>query len=159
MFHNMTQKKRDCTAAVPHFEALELPLTLNKQHRSPRRYVRICTHFRLVCTTRIYISRGHQNAAMSWSYLEFSRFRNAKNIALLTPLLCLQSRGAAVQYCSTLFRVVQYCPFAPSLRCKGTIKFADVQENGDFFSRFAGYRTFMRAIGYWVKGGISLLIL
>ena len=81
MFHNMTQKKRDCTAAVPHFEALELPLTLNKQHRSPRRYVRICTHFKLVCTTRIYISRGHQNAAMSWSYLEFSRFRNAKNKA------------------------------------------------------------------------------
>ena len=43
--------------------------------------------------------------------------------------------------------------------CKGTTKFADVQENGDFFSRFAGYRTFMRAMGYWVKGGISLLIL
>ena len=38
------QKKRDCTVAVPHFEALELPLTLNKQHRSPRRYVRTHTH-------------------------------------------------------------------------------------------------------------------
>ena len=77
----MTQKKRDCTVAVPHFEALELPLTLNKQHRSPRRYVCTRTHLTIVCTTRIYISRGHQNAAMSWSYLEFSRFRNAKSIA------------------------------------------------------------------------------
>ena len=62
----MTQKKRDCTVAVPLFEALELPFHLNKQHRSPRRYVRKYTHLTLVCTTRIYISRGHQNAAMSW---------------------------------------------------------------------------------------------
>ena len=40
----MTQKKRDCTVAVPLFEALELPFHLNKQHRSPRRYVRTHTH-------------------------------------------------------------------------------------------------------------------
>ena len=32
-------KKRDCTIAVPLNKALELPSTLNKQHRSPRRYV------------------------------------------------------------------------------------------------------------------------
>ena len=44
-------------------------------------------------------------------------------------------------------------PSSVGFECKGTIKFADVQENGDFFSRFAGYRTFMRAMGYWVKGG------
>ena len=37
-------KKRDCTVAVPLSEALELPSTLNKQHRSPRRYVRTHTH-------------------------------------------------------------------------------------------------------------------
>ena len=40
----MTQKKRDCTVAVPHLKALELPFHLNKQHRSPRRYVQLCTH-------------------------------------------------------------------------------------------------------------------
>ena len=34
-------KKRDCTVVVPHFEALVLPIIPNKQHRSPRRYVRI----------------------------------------------------------------------------------------------------------------------
>ena len=39
-----TQKKRDCTVAVPLFEALELPFHLNKQHRSPRRYVHTRTH-------------------------------------------------------------------------------------------------------------------
>ena len=37
------QKKRDCTVAVPLFEALALPLYPNKQHRSPRRYVRTHT--------------------------------------------------------------------------------------------------------------------
>ena len=77
----MTQKKRDCTVAVPLLEALELPFHLNKQHRSPRRYVRIHARPLGTCDDRIYISRGHQNAAMSWSYLEFSRFRNAKSIA------------------------------------------------------------------------------
>ena len=37
-------KKRDCTVAVPLLEALVLPLHPNKQHRSPRRYVRTHTH-------------------------------------------------------------------------------------------------------------------
>ena len=154
MFHNMTQKKRDCTVAVPLLKALALPIILNKQHRSPRRYVRTRTPMLYSrCTDiDIHIPRTSKCCNVLEWFFEFARFWEAKHKALMTPLLCLQSRGAAVQYCSTLFRVVQYCPFAPSLRCKGTIKFADVQENGDFFSRFAGDRTFMRAMGYWVKG-------
>ena len=36
-------KKRDCTVAVPLIEALVLPYLPNKQHRSPRRYVRTRT--------------------------------------------------------------------------------------------------------------------
>ena len=117
MFHNMTQKKRDCTVAVPLSEALELPLTLNKQHRSPRRYVRICTHLKQVCTTRIYISRGHQNAAMSWSYLEFSRFQIAKSIARF---------NAFIMSCN--YPPERHNPKAwANYGCKGTTKFASVQ--------------------------------
>ena len=40
---------------------------LNKQHRSPRRYVQLRTH--LFCGVHGYgytYPRGHQNAAMSW---------------------------------------------------------------------------------------------
>ena len=37
-------KKRDCTVAVPLLKALALPIILNKQHRSPRRYVHTHTH-------------------------------------------------------------------------------------------------------------------
>ena len=40
----MTQKSGTCTVAVPLNEALELPIVPNKQHRSPRRYVRTHTH-------------------------------------------------------------------------------------------------------------------
>ena len=66
----------------------------------------ICTHAHtyLRCVRIwIYISRGHQNAAMRWNSFEFARFRNAKHKArwtphktsfigdpVLTPLLCLQ---------------------------------------------------------------------
>ena len=61
-------KKRDCTVAVPLHEALALPIIPNKQHRSPRRYVRTRTPA-LIIGVRIwiYISRGHQNAAMCWN--------------------------------------------------------------------------------------------
>ena len=51
-------------------------------------------------------------------------------------LLCLQNREAVVQYCLTSFKVVQYCSFTPSLRCKGTTKFADVQEKLHFSAIF-----------------------
>ena len=53
----MTQKKRDCTVAVPLFEALELPFHLNKQHRSPRRYVRTHTHLTVRMEIDIHIPR------------------------------------------------------------------------------------------------------
>ena len=53
-------------------------------------------------------------------------------------------------HCETLF--AGHTPSSVGIDCKGTTKIADVQENGDFFSRFAGDRTFMRAMGYWVKG-------
>ena len=52
------QKKRDCTVAVPLNEALVLPLHPNKQHRSPRRYVRIRTRIVTACTDmNIHIPR------------------------------------------------------------------------------------------------------
>ena len=60
-------KKRDCTIAVPLIEALALPFVPNKQHRSPRRYVCIRAHYVKVRAYGIYISRGHQNAAMCWN--------------------------------------------------------------------------------------------
>ena len=53
----MNTKKRDCTVAVPLFEALVLPLILNKQHRSPRRYVRTHTHFSVHMKIDIHIPR------------------------------------------------------------------------------------------------------
>jgi len=57
----------------------------------------------------------------------FAGFLLTKTSANKRLLLCLQNRGAVVQYCSTSFRIVQYCPFAPSLRCKGSEKFTIVQ--------------------------------
>ena len=82
-----TQKKRDCTAAVPLFEALVLPLILNKQHRSPRRYVR--THTYLFIDTGeldIHIPRTSQ-CCTALESKKFTRFRIAKNKALLTPFM------------------------------------------------------------------------
>ena len=95
----------------------------------PRRYVHRCE------AQRIKHTMGHLSLSC-FGYVKFSGFREAKTSANKRLLLCLQSRGAAVQYCSTSFRVVQYCSFAPSLRCKGTTKFADVQEKSHFSAIF-----------------------
>lgn len=83
-------KKRDCTAAVPLFEALVLPLIPNKQHRSPRQYVRTRTHvFTSVYGENIHIPRTSKCCNVLES-VKFTRFRIAKHKALMTPLLCLQ---------------------------------------------------------------------
>ena len=80
------QKKRDCTVAVPHFEALVLPIIPNKQHRSPRRYVRIHARPLGTCDDRIYISRGHQNAAMCWNNVRIYQIPKCQaQSALETP--------------------------------------------------------------------------
>ena len=71
---------------------------------------------------------------------KFTRFQIAKTSANKRFLICLQSRGAAVQYCSTSFRVVQYCSFTPSLRCKGSELFWIEQEKS-LFGRFFVLRT------------------
>ena len=71
---------------------------------------------------------GHLSLLSPDEILKVAKFQDVRTERNKRLLLCLQSRGAAVQYCSTLFRVVQYFPFSPSLRCKGTTKFADVQE-------------------------------
>ena len=69
--HFCTTKKRDCTIAVPLFEALALPLYPNKQHRAHAdMYAHAHTHINTMCTARIYIHRGHQNAAMYWILIE-----------------------------------------------------------------------------------------
>ena len=69
--HMCTTKKRDCTIAVPLFEALALPLYPNKQHRAHAdMYAHAHTHINTMCTARIYIPRGHQNAAMYWILIE-----------------------------------------------------------------------------------------
>ena len=82
-------KKRDCTVAVPLSEALVLPLYPNKQHRSPRRYVRTRTHV----STSVYCENIHiprtSKCCNVLDTFEFTRFQIAKHKALMTPLLCL----------------------------------------------------------------------
>ena len=83
-------KKRDCTVAVPLSEALVLPLYPNKQHRSPRRYVRTRTPIYFRCTEiDIHIPRTSKCCNVL-DTIEFTRFQIAKHKAYLTPLLCLQ---------------------------------------------------------------------
>ena len=83
-------KKRDCTVAVPLSEALVLPLYPNKQHRSPRRYVRTRTHV----STSVYCENIHiprtSKCCNVLDTFEFTRFQIAKHKAYLTPLLGLQ---------------------------------------------------------------------
>ena len=73
-------KKRDCTVAVPLSEALELPSTLNKQHRSPRRYARTHTHLQSVYGDR-YTYPEDIKMLQCLGVLEFSRFQIAKHKA------------------------------------------------------------------------------
>jgi hypothetical protein len=69
-----TTKKRDCTIAVPLFEALVLPFVPNNN-----------TEAHAVCITErvrervhlVYTHHGHLSAAMFWNN-EFTRFRIAK---------------------------------------------------------------------------------
>ena len=86
-----TQKKRDCTVAVPLLEAFALPITLNKQHRSPRRYVRIHARPISACDyLRIHIPRTSKCCNVLELWLKVAKFQVAKHRALMTPLLCLQ---------------------------------------------------------------------
>ena len=78
------QKKRDCTVAVPLYEALVLPFIPNKQHRSPRRYARTRTCYKGT-SEMMYTSREHQMPQCLGIKIEFTRFRKAKNKALMTP--------------------------------------------------------------------------
>ena len=83
----MHTKKRDCTVAVPLFEALVLPLIPNKQHRSPRRYVRTRTPILIRCTEKdIHIPRTSKCCNVLES-MKFTRFRIAKHKALMTPFI------------------------------------------------------------------------
>ena len=61
-------KKRDRTVAVPLLEALVLPLHPNKQHRVHADMYNHEHTYLQRARIRIYISRGHQNAAMCWMY-------------------------------------------------------------------------------------------
>ena len=72
---------------------------------------------------------------------------------VMTPLLCLQSRGAAVQYCSTLFRVVQYCPFAPSLRVQRYNKICGCARKWGFFFAIFWIMDAHEGYGILGKGG------
>ena len=80
-----TQKKRDCTAAVPLYEALVLPFIPNKQHRSPRRYARTRTCYKGT-SEMMYTSREHQMPQCLGIKIEFTRFRKAKNKARGIPV-------------------------------------------------------------------------
>ena len=129
-----TQKKRDCTVAVPHFEALVLPLYPNKQHRSPRRYVRI--HARPLGTcddSRIHIPRTSKCCNVL-DTCEFTRFRNAKHKARWKPHK-MSFTG------DPFWRLIMSATTPPkrhnpkawaNYECKVSEKFAIVQEKSHF---------------------------
>ena len=73
----------------------------------------ICTHAHTLALFRctdidIHIPRTSKCCNVLDTY-EFTRFVKPSTKRVMTPLLCLQSRGAAVQYCSILFNIVQSC--------------------------------------------------
>ena len=79
-------KKRDCTVAVPLLEAFALPITLNKQHRSPRRYVRMHARPISACDyLRIHIPRTSKCCNVLELWLKVAKFQVAKHRALMTP--------------------------------------------------------------------------
>ena len=69
------KKKRDCTVAVPLNEALALPIIPNKQHRSPRRYVRTHTHPHSAYGDRYTYPEDIKMLQCVGIMLEFARFR------------------------------------------------------------------------------------
>ena len=69
------------------------------------------------CRDKIYISRGHQNAAMRWNSFEFARFRNAKHIALNDALYYVRN-----------YPTERNNPRRGQLRCKGTLFFLYMQD-------------------------------
>ncbi len=80
----INKKKRDCTIAVPHFEALVLPLHLTSNTEAHADMYEHATY--LVACTWIYISRGHQNAAMPWCFIRIYQIPKCQVKALYDAL-------------------------------------------------------------------------
>ena len=94
----------------------------NKQHRSPRRYVRTHTHPQSVYRDR-YTYPEDIKMLQCLGWLRIYQIRVAKNKALMTPLLCLERllRGRKADIIPPTYPSVNH------FGCKITIIFANMQ--------------------------------
>ena len=110
MFRFCTYKKSGTALLLFRFTGSGIAIVSEQATPKP---TPICTHthphalFR--CTDiDIHIPRTSKCCNVLDTY-EFTRFVKPSTKRVMTPLLCLQSRGAAVQYWSILFNIVQSC--------------------------------------------------
>ena len=89
---NLNKKSGTRTIAVPLIEALVLPLHRTSNTEAHADMYEYTPPYEVTCTW-IYISRGHQYAALSWCFKkEFTRFQLAKPKRIYDALYINMSR-------------------------------------------------------------------